>query len=131
MSGIYQSLKIFTIILGMCSLIFTAFSQSLDFTPKDTTLVSQKQEKQAEGKITITTYKFYSHSSKDKIVEFYDQMFSNEGYKRSKQSTEKAKAFLKGNSVVLMNFVPDYKDESAIYYNIQVQEFPAGSNVEE
>jgi hypothetical protein len=122
-------MKIGFLNLGILMIIFSAFSQSLTLMPKDTELLGQKDEKQAEEKITIKTYKFHSKNSKEDILEFYEQMFSNEGFKLSKQSAKDKRilVFTKENSIILLNFVPDYKDEAAVYYNIQIQEFPTGA----
>jgi hypothetical protein len=111
--------------------IFPVVAQSLSLMPKDTELLDKQEQKQ--GEITIKTYKFHSQSTKEQINEFYQQMFSNEGFKESKQSglSKSISIFLKTNSIVSLNFVTDYEDKSATYYYIQIQEFPSGVKVED
>lgn len=125
-----KSVKVFFIIVILFSAVSTVFSQSLTLTPKDTELLNQKEEKQGEEEnIIIKTYKFHSKASKEEIIEFYRQMLSNEGFKESGQSAKDKRMmlFIKSNNMILLNFVPDYKDNTAIYYNIQLQEFPAAT----
>ncbi len=133
MDKLLKSIKIFGVSIAMFIVISPAFPQSLTLTPKDTELVDQKEQKQAGGKITIDTYRFHSGSSKDEIVEFYEQMFSNDGFKESSQSAKdkRTMVFIKSDSIILLNFVSDFQDKKAIYYYIQVEKFPANTKVDE
>lgn len=110
---------------------FLVYSQSLSLMPKDTQLVDKKEQKQ--GEIVIKTYRFHSQSTKEEINEFYQQMFSNEGFKEAKQAgaSRHSLVLLKVNSIASLNFVPDYEDKTATYYYLQIQELPADVKLED
>jgi len=91
--------------------------------PRDTELLSQKQDKSQQF-VVITTYKYGSANSKEKVLEFYRQLFKNEGFQElTGYSAEKQKAgphnvyfFTKANELAVLSITPDRENGLGIYY---------------
>jgi hypothetical protein len=91
--------------------------------PRDTELLSQKQDKSQQF-VIITTYKYGSATTKAKVLEFYRQLFKNEGYQELVgYSPEKQKAgpynvyfFAKANEMAILSITTDMENGLGIYY---------------
>ncbi len=91
--------------------------------PSDTELLSQSQDK-SQPLVIITTYKYGSTSKKAKVLEFYRQLFKNEGYQELEgYSREKQKAgphevyfFAKANSLAVLSLSSTRENGLGIYY---------------
>lgn len=91
--------------------------------PRDTQLLSQKEDKSQEL-VTVITYKYGSKSKKKKILEFYRLLFKNEGFgELVGYSPEKQKAgphmvyfFSKPNELALLSIINSQEDGLNIYY---------------
>ena len=91
--------------------------------PRDTQLLSQKEDKSQEF-VAITTYKYGSANKKAKILEFYRQLFKNEGYQELVGHTpEKQKAgphmvyfFSRPNELAILSMTNTLEDGLNIYY---------------
>lgn len=91
--------------------------------PPETELLSQKQDK-SQQLVTVTTYKYASTSKKAKLLEFYRQLFKNEGYQELEgYSPEKQKAgphevffFAKGNELAILSLTNTIENNKGIYF---------------
>lgn len=97
--------------------------------PPNTELISQDEDKSQEL-ITVTTYKFSSSSSKEKIFDFYQRLFANEGFSELKTTSpdgslagDKAALkqwpvylFSRANELAFLNIYADSTNETIVYY---------------
>ena len=119
---------IYSLLLVLALLLVTAncFAQAekvYKLMPRDTQLLSQDVDK-SQGLVAITTYKYGSLTKKAKILEFYRQLFKNEGFTELVgYSPEKQKAgphmvyfFSKPNELTVLSMTNIVEDGLNIYY---------------
>jgi hypothetical protein len=119
---------IFFILFTVACILFPArcFSQAEKVSklmPSNTQLLSQKEDK-PQGLATVKTYKYGSTSKKAKILEFYRQLFKNEGYQELiGYSPEKQKAgphevyfFAKANALTVLSLTSTRENGLGIYF---------------
>jgi hypothetical protein len=91
--------------------------------PPSTQLLSQTQDK-SQQLVAVTTYKYGSTSKKVKVLEFYRQLFKNEGFTELQgYSPEKQKAgphevyfFAKANKLAVLSLTSIRENGMGIYY---------------
>lgn len=119
---------IYSLFLALAILLVTAncFAQAQKISklmPRDTQLLSQKQDKSQEL-VIVTTYKYGSASTKEKVLGFYRQLFKNESFQELVgYSPEKQKAgphrvyfFAKANEIAVLSITNDRENGLGIYY---------------
>ena len=121
MKILIKKILIFSFILAVLSL--TAKAQSLDF-PKhpNSELVGQKKQSIA-GKDSMI-YHYRSILPMERIVSFYDEILSGQGWQRQEQLLPPGKTnfihvFAKGNKLLLLQFLIS-QDKGIISYQISV-----------
>lgn len=93
------------------------------FTPPDTELLSQEEDKSQE--ITVfTTYKYSSKSPKENILSFYQSLFEKEGFQQPKDYSPEKEAnergtqyiFTKTDQVALLIILREPENGLNIFY---------------
>ena len=119
---------IYSLFLALAVFLVSAncFSQAqkiFKLMPRDTELLSQKQDKSQQF-VVITTYKYGSTNKKEKVLEFYRQLFKNEGYQelvgyspeKQKTAPHRVYFFAKANEIAILSITTDIENGLGIYY---------------
>ncbi|MFA5337097.1 MAG: hypothetical protein WC330_02035 [Candidatus Omnitrophota bacterium] len=120
---IIYSLFLVLIILSVSANCFAQVEKVSKLMPRDTQLLSQEEDKSQEF-VAITTCKYGSTSKREKVLEFYRQLFKNEGYHELVGYTpEKQKAgphmvyfFSKPNELATLSMTNVQENGLNIYY---------------
>lgn len=123
-------ITVFIIFLILFSVICPLFSVNCyaqadkvsKLMPSRTELLSQKEDK--SQLVLITSYKFASTNSKEKILEFYRKLFTNEGFselegyspERKIGGPQMAYFFAKENRLAILNVLLEPENGLIIYY---------------
>ncbi|MDD4182866.1 MAG: hypothetical protein PHT53_03490 [Candidatus Omnitrophica bacterium] len=119
---------IYSLFLALAIFLVTAncFAEAqkvFKLMPRDTELLSQKQDKSQQF-VVITTYKYGTATAKAKVLEFYRQLFKNEGYQelvgytpeKQKTAPHNVYFFTKVNELAILSITPDTENGLGVYY---------------
>lgn len=127
-SAQFMTFNFFLILFSVLYFLFSVecFAQVekiTKFTPRYTELLSQKNDT-SDKFVSIKTYKFGTTNTKEKVLEFYQQLFKNEGFSELEgYSPEKkplgpktAYFFTKPGKLAMLNLVGELEKNQNIYY---------------